>query len=30
MTADFIIVNQNPIEDFSNIQDNRGVMEAGR
>jgi hypothetical protein len=30
MTADFILVNQNPIEDVSNIQDNRGVMAAGR
>lgn len=28
--ADFILVNQNPLEDVSNIQDNRGVMAAGR
>ena len=28
--ADFILVNQNPFEDVSNIQDNRGVMAAGR
>lgn len=29
-SADFILVNQNPLEDVSNIQDNRGVMAAGR
>jgi imidazolonepropionase-like amidohydrolase len=28
--ADLILVNQNPLEDVSNIQDNRGVMAAGR
>ena len=28
--ADFILVNENPLEDVSNIQDNRGVMAAGR
>ncbi|MCP4124963.1 MAG: amidohydrolase family protein [Bacteroidetes bacterium] len=28
--ADFILVNHNPLENVSNIQDNRGVMAAGR
>lgn len=28
--ADFILVKQNPLEDVSNILDNRGVMAAGR
>jgi hypothetical protein len=28
--ADLILVNQNPFKDVSNIQDNRGVMAAGR
>ena len=27
--ADLILVNRNPLEDVSNIQDNRGVMAAG-
>jgi len=29
-TADFILVNKNPLEDVGNIKDNRGVMAAGR
>ena len=29
-TADFILVNKNPLEDVANIKDNRGVMAAGR
>ena len=28
--ADLILVNQNPLEDVSNIRDLRGVMSAGR
>ncbi len=28
--ADFILVHRNPLEDVSNIRDNRGVMAAGR
>ena len=28
--ADFILVNKNPLEDVGNIQDNCGVMSAGR
>jgi hypothetical protein len=28
--ADFILVNKNPLEDVRNIQDNIGVMSAGR
>ena len=28
--ADFILLNQNPLEDVSSIKDNRGVMAAGR
>ena len=28
--ADFILVNNNPLDDVGNIQDNQGVMSAGR
>ncbi len=28
--ADFVLANKNPLEDVGNIQDNQGVMSAGR